>query len=114
MSYQIRITATAERDIVSALDYIEYSRRVKNPAATDNLLITTTKQLSSLSEIPQKFKVVEDLLLASWEIRFVTINNYLAFYAIDEEKLVVNIVRFLYRKSNWNTILRNGIPYTSE
>lgn len=83
MSYQIRITATAERDIVSALDYIEYS--LKNPAAADNLLRAITKQLSALADFPQKFKVVEDSLLVSWEIRFVTTNNYLAFYAIDEE-----------------------------
>ena len=39
-------------------------------------------------------------------IRFVIINNYLAFYTIDEEKQTVIIVRFLYQKSNWTSILR--------
>lgn len=111
MSYQICITATAECDIVSALDYIEYS--LKNPATADNLLSAITKQLSALADFPQKCKVVDDLLLAFWGIRFVTINNYLAFYVIDEEKQIVNIVRFLYRKGNWKSILQNGIPNTS-
>ena len=36
------------------------------------------------------------------------INNYLAFYTIDEVKQTVIIVRFLYQKSNWTSILRQG------
>ena len=43
-------------------------------------------------------------------IRFVIINNYLAFYTIDEEKQTVIIVRFLYQKSNWTSILRQIFP----
>ncbi|MFR5502265.1 MAG: type II toxin-antitoxin system RelE/ParE family toxin, partial [Lachnospira pectinoschiza] len=42
--------------------------------------------------------------------RFVIINNYLAFYTIDEEKQTVIIVRFLYQKSNWTSILRQIFP----
>ena len=60
------------------------------------------------SDFPQKFQLVEDPILASWGIRFVIINNYLAFYTIDERKQIVTIVRFLYQKSNWNSILRQG------
>jgi len=51
---------------------------------------------------------VDDPVLAVWGIRFIRVNNYLAFYTIDEDKKVVIIVRFLYQKSNWNTILRQG------
>ena len=36
--------------------------------------------------------------------------NYLAFYTIDEEKQTIIIVRFLYQKSNWTSILRQGFP----
>jgi hypothetical protein len=43
-------------------------------------------------------------------IRFVIINNYLAFYTIDEEKQTVIIVRFLYQKSNWTSMLRQIFP----
>ena len=37
----------------------------------------------SLADLPQKFRLVDDPVLASWGIRFVRINNYLAFYTID-------------------------------
>ena len=80
----------------------------KNPDAADNLLDAATEQIGSLADLPQKFRLVDDPVLASWGIRFVIINNYLAFYTIDEEKQTVIIVRFLYQKSNWTSILRQG------
>ena len=96
MSYQLHITSTAEHDIMRAMDYIEFT--LKNPQVADNLLDAVTKQIGTLSDFPQKFRLVDDPVLASWEIRFVIINNYLAFYTIDEEKQTVIVVRFLYQK----------------
>lgn len=106
MSYSIHITAAAERDILRAADYIEFT--LKNPTATDRLLDAATKQINSLADMPEKFRLVDDPVLASWEIRFIIVNNYLAFYTIDKEKQLVIVVRFLYQKSNWNSILRKG------
>ena len=108
MSYQVHITSTAEYDIMRAADYIEFA--LKNPTATDNLLNVVTEQIGSLAALPQKFRLVDDPVLASWGIRFVIVNNYLAFYTIDEEKQTVIIVRFLYQKSNWTSILRQRFP----
>ena len=108
MSYQVHITSTAEHDIMRAADYIEFT--LKNPTATDNLLDVATEQIGSLADLPQKFRLVDDPVLASWGIRFVIVNTYLAFYTIDEEKPTVIIVRFLYQESNWPCILRQGFP----
>lgn len=106
MSYIIHITATAERDIIRAADYIECS--LKNPTAAEHLLDVATEQINSLADLPEKFRLVEDPVLASWGIRFIIVNNYLAFYTIDKEKQLVIVVRFLCQKSNWNSILRQG------
>lgn len=106
MSYNIYITATAERDILRAADHIEFT--LKNPTAADHLLDAVTEQINSLDDMPEKFRLVDDPVLASWEIRFVIVNNYLAFYTIDKRKQLVIVVRFLYQKSNWNSILRQG------
>ena len=108
MSYQVHITSTAEHDIMRAADYIQFTLR--NPDAADNLLDAATEQICSLADLPQKFCLVDDPVLASWGIRFAIINNYLAFYTIDEEKQTVIIVRFLYQKSNWTSILRQIFP----
>ena len=106
MNYNIYITATAERDILRAADHIEFT--LKNPTAADHLLDAVTEQINSLGDMPEKFRLVDDPVLASWEIRFVIVNNYLAFYTIDKGKQLVIVVRFLYQKSNWNSILRQG------
>lgn len=107
MNYNIHITAAAERDLAGASDHIEFV--LKNPKAADDLLNEAEKQISSLSEYPERYKLVDDPVLASWGIRFVIVNGYLAFYTISEETQRVIIVRFLFQKSNWSTILQNGI-----
>lgn len=106
MSYIIHITATAERDIIRAADYIEFT--LKNPTSAEHLLDAATEQINSLADFPEKCRLVDDPVLASWGIRFIIVNHYLAFYTIDTEKQLVIVVRFLYQKSNWNSILRQG------
>jgi plasmid stabilization system protein ParE len=106
MSYDIHITSTAERDLIRAADHIEFN--LKNPKAADDLLDEAEKQINSLSDFPEKFRLVDDPVLASWGIRFVIVKGYLAFYTISEEDNRVIVVRFLFQKSNWNAILRQG------
>lgn len=106
MSYSVHITAVAERDMMNASDYIDFT--LKNPQAADDLLDEAEKKINELSEFPEKFQLVEDTVLASWGIRFVVIKNYLAFYVISEKQERVYVVRFLYQKSDWMAILQNG------
>lgn len=106
MNYQIHITGKAERDLTEAADYIEFN--LLNPQAADDLLDKAEEEISKLAFIPEKFKTVDDPVLAAWGIRLIAIKNYLAFYLIDEKTKTVHIVRFLYGKRNWISILRNG------
>lgn len=106
MGFQIHITSAAERDMIHAADHIDHV--LKNPKAADDLLDHAEKQINSLCDFPEKFKLVDDPVLASWGIRFVVIDNYLAFYVVDMERNLVTIVRFLFQKSNWKSILRQG------
>ena len=58
-----------------------------------------TEKIGELTQMPEKLQLVDDPVLAVWGIRFIRVNNYLAFYTIDEDKKVVIIVRFLYQKA---------------
>jgi plasmid stabilization system protein ParE len=107
MNYNIHITSAAERDLLNAADYIEFV--LKNPIAANDLLDEAEKQINSLSDFPKKFPLVDDPILASWGIRFVIVKGYLAFYTISDDKKLIIIVRFLFQKSNWNAILRQGV-----
>ena len=110
MNYQVHITKQAEKDLNRALDYIEFS--LKNPQAADSLLDETERTLNSLDQMPERYALPEDKLLAAWGIRFVQIKKYLAFYVIAKETQTVHIIRFLYGKSDWRSILRQG--FTTE
>lgn len=106
MNYHLHITSVAQRDISQAADYIEFV--LKNPKAADDLLEETDQKINALLPFPQEHPIVEDKLLAAWGIRFTQIKNYLAFYVVEENQ--VTIIRFLYAKSNWISILKSGIP----
>lgn len=106
MTYQIRITERAQSDMMRAADHITYV--LKNPQAADALLEDAATEINSLATMPQRYALARDRVLASWGIRFLRIRNYLAFYTVDETAHTVFIIRFLYGKSNWAAVLRNG------
>ena len=106
MNYHLHITSVAQRDISQAADYIEFV--LKNPKAADDLLEETDQKINALLPFPQEHPIVEDKLLAAWGIRFTQIKNYLAFYVVEEKQ--VTVIRFLYAKSDWISILKVGFP----
>ena len=112
MNFQIYITRTAEQDLNEAADYIEFV--LKNPAAADNLLNLASEKINALSGNPKIYPIVEDPVLHSWGIRFVAVNNFLAFYTINENTNMIYIIRFLYVKRDWNNILRQWTSHCLE
>ena len=68
-----------------AADYIEFT--LKNPTAADNLLDVATEQIGSLADLPQKFRLVDDPVLASWGIRF-AINPIRAMLPLAQKALL--------------------------
>lgn len=105
-AYTIHITHTAQRDVTKAVSYID--NVLKNPIAADALIDEFETRIQELASFPEKYSLAKDPLLASWGIRFLVIKNYLAFYFVNQEIKTVHVVRFLYGKSNWVSILQDG------
>ena len=104
MNYRIFITHKAELDINEAADYIEFT--LMNPSAADNLLNKIEEEFNSISFMPEKHQIIDDPFLSSHAIRMVVIDNYIAFYTVDESQKIVTIIRFIYGRRNWISILR--------
>ena len=104
--YDLHITSAAENDLNEAADYIEYV--LLNPDAAERLLDAATERISTLALFAQRNALVDDPVLKAWGIRFIQVNNYLAFYVISEKENRVYIVRFLYGKRDWIGILKQG------
>ena len=108
MKYAIRITKKAEQDINGAADYIEFI--LMNPKAANDLLEDIDEEINSLASMSERYRIVNDPVLEAWEIRLTVINNYIAFYRINEKNRTVEIIRFLYGKRNWISILSKELP----
>lgn len=104
MKYNIHVTQAAERDMANAYDYIDLVLKKSN--CRRQAVGCGRRKIGALAEFPHKFEVVSDKLLSLWGIRFTIVMNYLAFYTVDDATQTVHIVRFLYGKSNWITILK--------
>ena len=105
MKYEIQITEKAEKDLAEAADYIEF--HLLNPKAAGDLLDQVESEILALSSMPQKFKLVDDPVLHAWGIRFTMVKNYMVFFVIDEAAKTVHILRFLYGKRDWISILQS-------
>lgn len=106
MNYSLNITKHAERDILSAVDYIEFN--LFDQKASDDLLDEVETSISELRNYPMKYQLAEDAVLKNWGIRYFVVKNYLVFYVV--EKNMIYIVRFLYKKRDWISILkREGV-----
>ena len=106
MIYDIHITRAAEKDLKSSADYSDFV--LFNPQAADDLLDEAEKKIGGLSIFPEKFALVDDPVLRAWGIRFTRVKNHIAFYVVSEENHVVYIVRFLYGKRDWISVLKQG------
>ena len=106
MNYSVNITDLAEEDILATVKYI--SNALKNPIAANNLLDEIEKHEKKLEEMPNIYPFVNDEYLSQKGIKYVIIKNYLMFFTIDENNKIVNVIRFLYGRMNWQTILKKN------
>lgn len=103
--YQINITEAAHADLQNAALYTAVT--LNNKTAANRLLDLTNEKISFLSHSPYINALVKDSFLASNGIRIQIINNYLAFYIIREKSQSISVIRFLYSRRDWISILKN-------
>lgn len=98
--YNVIVSESAKDDLKAAASYI--SNELKNETAAKNLINAFNKTAISLSEMPERFPIIDDDILKNENIRFTQINNYLLFYYSNS----VFVLRFLYGRRNWESILK--------
>jgi plasmid stabilization system protein ParE len=104
--YSVHITDVAEEDIQKTVTYI--ADTLKAPIAAHNLLDEIEKYERLLSDTPNMFSFVPDSYLRAKGIKYVMIKRYMLFYAIDEDKNMVNVIRFLYGHRDWKRLLETN------
>ena len=110
MNYTVELSNTAEQDINESVRYV--TLQLKNPTAGRRLLGNTINCVDSLESFPARFPVIDDPILVLHQIHFVPVQNYLLFYQIHEPSHTVMVLRFLYGKSDWASILKKDLPHS--
>jgi addiction module RelE/StbE family toxin len=97
--YRIVIYPTAQNDFLEVQDYFEN----KLKASPNNLFLKFYESLDLLESNPLIHPLMTDTYLHQLGFRMYPIDNFLVFYAIDNDE--VQIHRFLYGKRDYMLIL---------
>ena len=101
--FEVQIEASAEMDLLGILDYI--SETLKAPVVAKRIYLSIKAKIATLDEMPQRNKIVDEEPYKSLEIRPLYVENYTAFYDVDENKHEVHILRVLYSRRQWQNLL---------
>lgn len=101
--YKVIIELPAQRDLQSLLRYIRDT--LKEPVIAKQIYTSIKEQILMLNQMPLRHSVVQEQPYAAMGVRKLLVENYIAFYIIDEEKYEVHILRILYNRREWQDIL---------
>jgi Plasmid stabilisation system protein. len=104
--YKIEIEDAAERDMYDIFSYI--TQTLKEPALALRIYKSIKEQIGKLTTMPARNRVVDDQPYASIGVRRLFVENYIVFYVIDETILTVYVIRVLYNRREWQSILGAG------
>lgn len=101
--YEVIFETTATLDLYGILDYI--SDVLKAHESARRVYRSIKEQLLSLDEMPCRFPVVREEPFASLGVRFMPVENYNAFYIVNEQVKEVRVLRILYNRREWQNLL---------
>ena len=70
------------------------------------MLSDVERQLKVLGNLPFSCSLVHDEVLAMQGIRLLLVNNYLVFYVVKESEETISVLRFLYARRDWVSLLK--------
>lgn len=97
--YDVMLSDQAELDIRQTIRYISYTLCEKNTA--EHMMERIMDAVDSLREMPERYPLVRDRVLAGRGIRMRTVGKYLIFFRVNPGDRIVTVERVLYGKRNW-------------
>ena len=102
-NYRIKISDLAQQDIRNTAIYIR--DELLEPEFAENVTEAILQGIFTLEVMPARIPLVRDERLANMQIRGFPIKNHIAFFRIDEDEKMVEVVRVLYSRRDWQAIL---------
>jgi toxin ParE1/3/4 len=105
--YRIVLTKRAIDDIIDIGDYITYT--LLEPETSRVFIKGLRQPIASLSNLPNRYLLVNDIALSSQGIRCMPYKNYYIFYEMIDIMETVIVLRIGYNRRNWKEILINQL-----
>ena len=105
MSYVVEMTEQARTDLRGIYEYIALALQSKINA--DRQLDRIEREILSLSELPERYKVLDLGFESGKTVRMVTVDRYCVIYHVAKERGAVQILRILYGGRDIKTELGN-------
>lgn len=97
--YKIRIYSHAKTDLKDTVNYLN----TLSPQAALKYYDFIVEKISSLSEMPERCPLVQDVALKIKSYRYLIVESYLVFFVIKSD--TVQIRRIIYGKHNYEWLL---------
>ena len=94
MSYTVEMTDRARADLRGIYEYIAFALQSRINA--DRQLDRIERETLSLSEMPERYKVLDLGFEAAKTVRMTAVDRYFVIYHVAKERGAVQILRILY------------------
>ena len=84
--YDVRLLRVAEDDLNEILSYVAADR----PSAAETIGLKIEKQFTLLSKSPRLGRIPKEEELARLGYRYLVVDNYLIFYIVEEDAIIVH------------------------
>ena len=101
--FKVIIELPAASDLRGILRYI--TETLKEPVTAERIYFSIKEQVMTLDKMPLRFPLVRDETFAARGLRRMLAENYSVFYVVDETLREVHILRVLYSRREWQTLL---------
>ena len=102
--FSVVMTIQAEEDIAKIGDYIAYTLSV--PETAYHFVQGLRASVATLQNMPERYALMNDEVLASQGIRCMPYKNHYIFYQVFTASHSVVVLRVGYNRKNWELILK--------
>jgi addiction module RelE/StbE family toxin len=103
LTYRLVITELAEEDLRDIANYI--ANELLEPTTARKMITRIAEAIFQLEQMPFRNGLVRDEQLAAKGIRYLLVHPYIVFYVISDNEETVSIIRILYGKRQWSSLL---------
>ena len=108
MDYKVKLTDHAVAQLQEAVIYI--SKVLQASTVAKHWAARVKKELASLSTMPARYPLTEDEPWHTEGVHKMSVENFLVYYWIDEEKKIVWITAIVYARRDQLRVLREMPP----